>query len=107
MAPPVMTPEQRAEGLRKAALANAERRKVKDDLKAGAITLPDVIAAIDGNDVIGKMKVSALLQALPGVGKVTAEKFMASHGIDGKRRLRGLGERQRAALEAQFTPVSA
>lgn len=107
MALPVMTPEQRAAGLLKAKAANAERAKVKADLKNKTITLADVIAAADGSDVIGRMKVSAVLQALPGVGKVRAAKFMQDNGIDGKRRLRGLGSSQRAALEALFTPADA
>jgi ribosomal protein S13 len=48
------------------------------------------------------MKVSALLEALPGVGKVRAQQIMERLEIAPSRRLRGLGERQRKALLAEF-----
>jgi hypothetical protein len=107
MALPPMTPEQRAAGLEKAKAANAERARVKDDLKNRVITIADVIAAADGSDVIGRMKVSAVLQALPGIGKARAAAAMSTLGIDPARRLRGLGDRQRAGLGELFAPEGA
>jgi hypothetical protein len=93
-----MTPEQRAEALAKAKSANAERARVKADLKSGAAALADVLGEAAESDVIGRMRVLALLQSLPGVGKARAEKAMERIGIDEKRRLRGLGANQQAAL---------
>ena len=52
----------------------------------------------DSDEVLGKMKVSALLEALPGVGKVRAQQIMERLEIAPSRRLRGLGDRQRKAL---------
>jgi ribosomal protein S13 len=52
--------------------------------------------------VLGKMKVSALLEAMPGVGKVRAAQIMERLEIAPSRRLRGLGDRQRKALLADF-----
>ena len=52
--------------------------------------------------MIGKMKVSALLESLPGVGKVRAKQIMERLGIAESRRVRGLGTNQRAALEQEF-----
>jgi ribosomal protein S13 len=46
------------------------------------------------------MKVSALLEALPGVGKVRASRLMDECDISPSRRVRGLGVKQRAALQA-------
>ena len=51
---------------------------------------------------LGKMKVSALLEAMPGVGKVRARQIMERLGIAESRRVRGLGANQRAALENEF-----
>jgi hypothetical protein len=103
---PPLTPEQRAEALQKAAIARKERADVKNRLKRGAVTLSEVIKAgsKDGStdDVIGKMKVSALLESLPGVGKVRAKQIMERLGIAESRRVRGLGANQRAALEQEF-----
>ena len=48
------------------------------------------------------MKVSALLESLPGVGKVRAKQIMERLGISETRRVRGLGANQIAALEREF-----
>ena len=97
-----LTPEQRAAALEKAAKARKERAEVKNRLKHGAVSLAEVLKDGQTDDVIGKMKVSALLEALPGVGKVRAQQAMERLEIASSRRLRGLGERQRKALLAEF-----
>jgi ribosomal protein S13 len=56
----------------------------------------------ENDDVIGKMKVSAVLEAMPGVGKVRAQRIMEKLGISPTRRVRGLGTNQRAALAREF-----
>ncbi|HEX4791778.1 MAG TPA: integration host factor, actinobacterial type [Actinospica sp.] len=102
MALPPLTPEQRQAALEKAAIARKERAEVKNRLKRGAVTLSEVIKDGSTDDVIGKMKVSALLESLPGVGKVRAKQIMERLGIADSRRVRGLGANQRAALEQEF-----
>jgi hypothetical protein len=99
---PPLTPEQRQAALEKAAIARKERAEVKNRLKRGAVTLSEVIKDGSTDDVIGKMKVSALLESLPGVGKVRAKQIMERLGIADSRRVRGLGANQRAALEQEF-----
>jgi ribosomal protein S13 len=51
------------------------------------------------------MKVSALLESMPGVGKVRAKQIMERLGIAESRRVRGLGANQRIALEQEFRDV--
>lgn len=102
MALPPLTPEQRAAALEKAARARKERADVKNNLKRGATTLPAVLKQGQTDDTVGKMKVSALLEAMPGVGKVRARQIMERLGIAESRRVRGLGANQRAALENEF-----
>jgi hypothetical protein len=99
---PQLTEEQRAEALQKAAAARRARAELKNKLKTGATTLPEVLKLADTDDVLGKMKVSALLESLPGVGKVRAAQIMERLEIAPSRRLRGLGDRQRKALLADF-----
>ena len=48
------------------------------------------------------MKVSALLESLPGVGKVRAKQIMERLGISESRRVRGLGSNQIASLLQRF-----
>ncbi|MGH8835157.1 MAG: integration host factor, actinobacterial type [Actinomycetes bacterium] len=102
MALPPLTPEQRAAALEKAAQARRERAEVKARLKQAKVSLAEVVKEGQKDDVIGKMKVSALLESLPGVGKVRAQQLMERLGISETRRVRGLGSNQIAALEREF-----
>ena len=102
MALPPLTPDQRAAALEKAAKARKDRAEVKNNLKRGVITLPAVLKQGQSDDTVGKMKVSALLEAMPGVGKVRARQIMERLGIAESRRVRGLGANQRTALENEF-----
>jgi hypothetical protein len=102
MALPPLTPEQRAAALAKAAEARQVRAAVKTRLKHSGASLAEVIAVGRSDDgdgpIIGRMKVSALLESLPGVGKVRAADLMERIGIAQNRRVRGLGDHQVAAL---------
>ena len=97
---PQLTEEQRRQALEKAAEARRARAELKQKLKAGTLTLAQVLATTDLT--AGKMKVSAVLEALPGVGKVRAKKIMETLEISTTRRIRGLGDKQKAALLDQF-----
>ncbi len=99
---PPLTPEQRASALEKAAAARRERAEVKNRLKHSGGSLVAVLKEGQTNDVVGKMKVSAVLESLPGVGKVRARRIMEQLGISESRRVRGLGTNQLAALEREF-----
>ncbi len=102
MALPQLTPEQRAEALAKAAAARRERAAVKNRLKNAQGSLKEVIDQGKENDVIGKMKVSALLESMPGVGRVRARQLMEEIGISESRRVRGLGANQVSQLLDRF-----
>jgi len=62
----------------------------------GSLSLAEALASDDVH--IAKMKVVALLEALPKVGKVKARRIMEEIGIADNRRIQGLGAQQRAAL---------
>ncbi|WP_115684558.1 integration host factor, actinobacterial type [Corynebacterium senegalense] len=102
MALPQLTDEQRKEALAKAAEARKQRAELKASLKRGDTTLKDVLGKAESDEIIGKTKVSALLEAMPKVGKVKAREIMEELEIAQTRRLRGLGERQRRALLERF-----
>jgi hypothetical protein len=104
--PPSLSPEQRQQALEKAATARRVRAEVKDKLKIGSLTLADLFAQADRPDETGemlaKLKVVAVLESLPGVGKVRARRFMEELAIAESRRVRGLGVNQRRALLERF-----
>ncbi|SLF18317.1 MIHF [Mycobacteroides abscessus subsp. massiliense] len=78
------------------------RAELKEKLKKGGTNLKQVLTDAETDEVLGKMKVSALLEALPKVGKVKAQEIMTELEIAPTRRLRGLGDRQRKALLERF-----
>lgn len=98
---PTLTEEQRRQALEKAAEARRARAELKQKLKAGTMTLKQILDT-QNDETIGKMKVSAVLEAMPGVGKVRAKKLMEKLEIAPTRRIRGLGDKQRAALLEEF-----
>jgi hypothetical protein len=98
--PPVLTPEQRAAALAKAAEARTARAELKTRLKMGSLTLAEALASTDST--VGKLKVVSLLESLPGVGKVKARKIMEDIGIADNRRVQGLGAQQKASLLDQL-----
>jgi hypothetical protein len=99
---PILTDEQRKQALAKAAEARKARAELKGHLKAEKMTLRDVLAK-QGDDIVGKMKVSSVLESLPGVGKVRARKIMERLDISASRRVRGLGAKQKDALLTEFS----
>jgi hypothetical protein len=99
---PTLTEEQRKQALEKAAEARRKRAELKGQLKSGKLTLKDVLGR-QGDDTVGKMKVSTVLESLPGVGKVRARKLMEKLDISASRRVRGLGAKQRDALLDEFS----
>jgi hypothetical protein len=100
--PPKLSDEQRQAALAKAAAARRARAELKEQLKMGSITLRELFPQAEGSDIVGKMKVVAVLESLPGVGKVKARRTMEEIGISETRRVRGLGDQQRAALLKAF-----
>jgi DNA uptake protein ComE-like DNA-binding protein len=93
-----LSASERTEALNKAAAARATRAAAKESLKNGQRSAADIINAAVADEAMARMRVSELLEALPGIGKVRAAAIMKQLGIAASRRLRGLGVHQRAAL---------
>jgi hypothetical protein len=100
--PPALSDEQRQAALEKAALARRTRAELKERLKMGSVSLGELLDQAESDEIIAKMKVVAVLESLPGVGKVKARRTMEEIGISETRRVRGLGAQQREALLKAF-----
>ncbi|MDH4144826.1 MAG: integration host factor [Acidimicrobiia bacterium] len=100
--PPALTAEQRQAALEKAAQNRRIRAELKERLKLGTLSLSDLFEQADNDDIVGNLKVLAMLESLPGVGKVKARRHMENIGISESRRVRGLGKQQRKALLDEF-----
>lgn len=102
MALPNLTPEQRAAALEKAAAARASRAEVKKRLKYQGAKVSEVVALAKKDEAIAKLRVTELLESLPGIGKIKARRIMAEVGIAESRRVGGLGPHQVKKLIQQF-----
>ena len=103
MSVPSSTPEQREAALAKAAASRRIRAEMKQLLKSGSLSITELFARADQDDMVAGMKIIAMLPAMPGMGKVKANRLMEEIGIADTRRIRGLTERQRAALIDHFS----
>jgi len=98
MSVPTRSPEQRADALAAAMVVRRERARLRTALKNREIDAVDVILGAPENAVWAGVKVAWLLECVPGIGEVRADRIMVSLRIARSRRVQGLGERQRAAL---------
>ena len=101
MALPTRTDEQRKAALEKAAQARHARAELREKVKTGKVSLKEVLDSTD--PIAERMKVSALIESLPGYGKAKAAKIMDELGISATRRVKGLGARQREQLLEALT----
>lgn len=101
MALPQLSDEQRKVALEKAAAARHARAELREKIKKGEITLESVLNSED--PIASRMKVTTLIESLPGYGKAKAAKIMDELGISVTRRVQGLGVRQREQLLAMLT----
>lgn len=97
---PVISPEQRQHALAKAAAARTARAKMREELKAGVIDIKTVFARADEepDGYAARTKVVDVLRSLPGFGDVRANALMEKLQISPTRRVKGLGQQQRAGL---------
>lgn len=96
MAVPNLSTAERAEALAKAQEMRTKRMELRKELKAGKISLAEVLKRDD--EIVSRMKVKYLLESLPNVGKITAVSIMEEIGINESRRVQGLGKRQKTLL---------
>jgi|SRR5450759_2373411 DNA uptake protein ComE-like DNA-binding protein len=97
MALPNLSDADRKVALQKAAEARQKRAALRADIKVGTMSFAAVMKKSD-DPIVARMKVSTLLESLPGFGKAKAAKIMSELEISESRRVQGLGTRQRQML---------
>ncbi len=103
--PPALTDEQRKAALEKAAASRKARAELKEKVKSGAVSFDELCRQAETDEIVGKMKVLALLESLPRVGKVKARALLEHAGVSETRRLQGLGKNQRDKLSAKINEL--
>ncbi len=79
------------------------RAEAKELLKTGSLRLSELFEKADSDELLAGIKVERVLAAMPGTGKIKAKRLMESVGIAENRRIRGLGDKQKEALLAEFS----
>ncbi|WP_157253674.1 integration host factor, actinobacterial type [Nonomuraea typhae] len=93
MALPVMTVEQRAKALAKAAEARTARRALLAEVASGAVSVAEVFEC-SGQDLVRRTRVVQVLRAVPGYGPARVAALMATCGVEEKQRVGALNEQQ-------------
>ena len=101
MALPPLSDKQRKDALDKAAKMRKERALLRSKIKSGEVSIEEVLEKSD-DPIVARMKVSMLIESLPGYGKAKAAKLMDELNISSSRRVKGLGSRQREELLERF-----
>jgi len=99
--PPKLSVEARTAALLSANAARQSRAAVKEQIRNSQLSIFDAINSPD--PAIRRMRVSELLGAVPGVGKVRAEAVMERAKISPTRRIAGLGRNQLTALKGELS----
>lgn len=99
-ATPARTAEQRSQALAQALATRQERARVRAALRDRSLHPVEVLTGAGDHPAWASMRVSWLLEAVPGIGPARAHRIMETVGIAESRRIQGLGERQRSALIA-------
>ncbi len=99
---PQLTSEQLQAARAAATAARRARADLKNDLRAGKLSLTEALDAAANDDILAHVKVVDLLKSLPRVGEKRAATVMEKLDIAANRRIRGLGRHQLAGLRAEF-----
>lgn len=100
--PPLLTPEQRSDALKKAAESRRLRAEIKSKIRSSEIDIDSVFEIARTQDAVAKMRVKELLESMSGVGKVRATALMQRLNISPTRRIQGLGRLQIRELRKEF-----
>ncbi len=101
-----LSTEERDKARKKALAARIERAELKQSFGEGKTSFADVLDKADSSEAVARLKTLELLEALPGIGRVTAGKVLDELGISENRRIGGLGVKQRAALSDYLASLS-
>ena len=94
--PPQLSSEERRAALLKATAARRVRAEFKQEIKNRKVRW---FTAFDRTeDAIQKMRIKELLESIPSFGSTRAENILDQIGISHRRRLKGIGVRQKNEL---------
>jgi hypothetical protein len=93
---PLRSLDQRMDALRRANEIRVRRAQLKKDLKAGSVSVEDILS--NPPSYVETAKVMDILMAVPKFGRVKAARFLNQCRVSQSKTVGGLSERQRAEL---------
>lgn len=102
--PPMPTPEEREAAMARAADARRARNELVEGLRAGSTSLKYVLDNAHDDYTVGRMRVLAVVESLPGVGEAEARRALEDLGIAATRRVRTLADDACNGLLERFAP---
>lgn len=78
--PPKLTKEERLAALEAAKVARVKRAEVKKKLASGEMSVEEAISMKD-DEIVGRLKVVDMIEAVRGFGSAKSEKLMKEIGI--------------------------
>ena len=102
MAIPQLSEEQLQAAREAATQARRARADLKEQVKAGTISLPAPRSTPAADATLSRIKVVDLLRSMPRVGVTRAGEIMENLQIAPNRRIRGLGRHQVERLQDLF-----
>jgi guanylate kinase len=104
--PPKLSAAERTAALDAAKQARRSRAAVKEQIRTGELKVLQVIELASTNTAIGRMKISELIEAVPGMGEVRVKAILERLEISPSRRIQGLGVLQLQRLKKEFKGLS-
>jgi hypothetical protein len=86
--------------------ARAARHDTREQLRAGATTLTEVLDRALTDELIGEIKLLWVLESLPGARKVDTRRTLGQLGLDEGARLRTLDATTRQLVEQNFAAAT-
>lgn len=80
--------------------AAKHRRYLRDQTRCGRFTLSELFDQIEGDRILGRTRIKAVLLWLPTFGQVKVSKVLDKAGVTPTRRLAALTEQERSRLLA-------
>lgn len=99
---PTLTEDQRTTALEAALERRRAHRALLDDVAAGRVS-PAAVIADPPTEAARTLRVYRLIRAVPGYGQVKADQLLNDTRIQARRRVGGLGPRQRDRLVKALT----
>ena len=104
MSVPFLSNEEKNSALERAREIRKKRSEIKKGLKAGSLALEELLTEENKYfPEVSEMRIMDLMKSLPGFGDIRVSKILEELKISSRKKIKGLGDRQKSRLLDYFT----